>query len=80
MTTVKRTVFLISEQQRNALLSYLQDRPYREVATGIQFLLNAPTATLNVDAPEEQIEGLALPEGEVEPEAQEEAAREPALV
>lgn len=80
MTTVKRTVFLISEQQRNALLNYLQDRPYREVATGIQFLLNAPTATLNVDAPEEQIEGLALPEGEAEPKGQEEAVREPALV
>jgi hypothetical protein len=80
MTTAKRTVFLISEQQRNALLNYLQDRPYREVATGIQFLLNAPTATLNVDAPEEQIEGLALPEGEAESKGQEEVVKEPALV
>ncbi len=80
MTTVKRTVFLISEQQRNALLSYLQDRPYREVAAGIQFLLNAPTASLNVDAPEEQIDGLSLPEVASETQATEEMTREPALV
>jgi hypothetical protein len=80
MTTVKRTVFLISEQQRNALLSYLQDRPYREVAAGIQFLLDAPTAALNVDAPEDQIDGLSLPEGSSQPQAAEETIKEPALV
>jgi hypothetical protein len=53
MTTTKRTVYLISEQQRNALLNYLQDRPYREVAAGIQLLLNAPTAKIDVDLPDD---------------------------
>jgi len=56
MTTTKRTVYLISEQQRNALLNYLQDRPYREVAAGIQLLLNAPTAKIDVDMPDDPIE------------------------
>jgi hypothetical protein len=59
MATVQRSVYLISEQQRTALLGYLQDRPYREVATGIQFLLNAPTANLNVDVPEEELVQLS---------------------
>jgi hypothetical protein len=54
MTTTKRTVYLISEQQRNALLNYLQDRPYREVTAGIQLLLNAPTAKIDVEVPEMQ--------------------------
>lgn len=53
MTTVKRPVYLISEQQRHALLNYLKDRPYREVASGIQFLMNAPTAQVDVELPEE---------------------------
>lgn len=59
MSKVERTVYLISEQQREALLSYLQNRPYREVAAGIQFLVNAPTASVNVDMPDEQITGLS---------------------
>ncbi|RZM76623.1 hypothetical protein [Leptolyngbya iicbica] len=53
MATTKRTVYLISEQQRNALLNYLQDRPYREVAAGIQLLLNAPTAKIDVELPDD---------------------------
>ena len=53
MAKVKQTVYLITEQQRDAIVSYLQNRPYREVASGIQFLVNAPTAVLNVDTPEE---------------------------
>jgi hypothetical protein len=52
MSKVERTVYLISEQQREALLGYLQNRPYREVAAGIQFLVNAPTAAVNVELPE----------------------------
>jgi hypothetical protein len=56
MTTTKRTVYLISEQQRNALLNYLQDRPYREVAMGIQLLLNAPTAKVDVELPDDPVE------------------------
>lgn len=53
MATVKRPVYLISEQQRHALLNYLKDRPYREVASGIQFLMNAPTAQVDVELPED---------------------------
>ncbi len=74
---VERTVYLISEQQREALLGYLQDRPYREVAAGIQFLVNAPTASINVEIPETS-NGLAAGEessnGEVEAEQRELAA------
>ena len=47
MTTSQQKVYLITEPQRDALLSYLQERPYKEVAAGIEFLLNATTATLN---------------------------------
>ncbi|MEM9093214.1 MAG: hypothetical protein AAGC93_31370 [Cyanobacteria bacterium P01_F01_bin.53] len=53
MATVKRPVYLISEQQRHALLNYLKDRPYREVASGIQFLMNAPTAQVDVELPDD---------------------------
>lgn len=70
MTKVERTVYLISEQQREALLGYLQNRPYKEVAAGIQFIVNAPTASVNVDLPEEQA-GMSL-----EPEAAETAEAE----
>ncbi|HEY9620517.1 MAG TPA: hypothetical protein V6C78_09110 [Crinalium sp.] len=54
MANVKRTVYLLTEQQRDALVNYLQDRPFREVASGIQFLINAPTAVLNVESPDEE--------------------------
>jgi hypothetical protein len=60
MAKVERTVYLISEQQREALVGYLQNRPYREVAAGIQFLVNAPTASVNVDLPENG--SMELPE------------------
>jgi hypothetical protein len=70
MAKVERTVYLISEQQREALLGYLQNRPYREVAAGIQFLVNAPTASVNVDIPE--TDASMQPSGEaVEAEATE---------
>ncbi len=59
MSKVERTVYLISEQQREALLGYLQNRPYREVAAGVQFLVNAPTASVNVDIPDEELSTLA---------------------
>jgi hypothetical protein len=48
MTTSQQKVYLITESQQEALLNYLQNRPYKEVAVGIQFLLNAPTAVLNI--------------------------------
>lgn len=48
MTTSQQRVYLITEAQKEALLSYMQNRPYKEVAAGIEFLMNAPTAVLNV--------------------------------
>jgi len=62
MTVSQQKVYLITEAQRDALLSYLQERPYKEVAAGIEFLINATTATLNTssdntpDAPSESPE------------------------
>ncbi|MEA5621322.1 hypothetical protein VB711_26320 [Cronbergia sp. UHCC 0137] len=54
MSKVKQTVYLITERQRDGLIGYLQNCPYREVAGAIQFLTSAPSAVLNVDVPEEQ--------------------------
>ncbi|GJD18426.1 hypothetical protein RIVM261_033820 [Rivularia sp. IAM M-261] len=62
MTKVKQKVYLISEQQRDALLNYLLNRPYREVAGGVQFLTNAPTTVLNLEVPEEESIGMQEPE------------------
>jgi hypothetical protein len=41
---------LISMQQRTALIEYLAKQPYEDVASGIEFLRDAPTVnvTLNV--------------------------------
>ena len=41
---------LISMQQRTALIEYLAKQPYEDVASGIQFLRDAPSVnvTLNV--------------------------------
>ena len=50
MTVPQQKVYLLTEVQRDALLSYLQERPYKEVAAGVEFLLNATTAMLNVQA------------------------------
>lgn len=62
MAKVKQKVYLVSEQQRDALLNYLLNRPYREVAGGVQFLTNAPTTVLNLEVPEE--ESIGMPEQE----------------
>lgn len=75
MATIKRPVYLISEQQRHALLSYLKERPYREVASGIQFLLNAPTAKVDVELPEDASASMAESE-----ETDSENQPEPAMV
>ena len=53
MSKVKQKVYLMTEQQRDALLNYLLNQPYREVAGGVQFLTNAPSTVLNLDVPEE---------------------------
>ncbi|MBD2152822.1 hypothetical protein H6F44_22310 [Pseudanabaena sp. FACHB-1277] len=50
MTVSQQKVYLITDTQRDALLSYLQERPYKEVAAGIEFLLNATTATLSASS------------------------------
>lgn len=73
MATVKRSVYLVSEQQRNALLNYLKERPYQEVASGIQMLLNAPTAQVDVEMPEAYV-------SQDEQLQQEEALQEPVAV
>ena len=54
MATKQQKVYLLTEAQRDALLSYLQNRPYKEVAVGIQFLMSAPTAVLNVQTSGEE--------------------------
>jgi hypothetical protein len=69
MTVSQQKVYLITETQRDALLSYLQERPYKEVAAGIEFLLNATTATLNASS-----DTPAAPEAA--PEAPEESESE----
>lgn len=68
MTTSQQKVYLITESQREALLGYLQNRPYKEVATGIQFLVNAPTAMLQVQTQDNEptSEVIALEEGLVQ--------------
>jgi len=50
MTVSQQKVYLLTETQRDALLSYLQERPYKEVAAGIEFLLNATTAMLSTSS------------------------------
>ncbi|MBE9258543.1 MULTISPECIES: hypothetical protein [Dolichospermum] len=54
MSNVKQTVYLITDRQRDGLIGYLQNCPYKEVAGAIQFLTSAPSAVLNVDVPEDQ--------------------------
>lgn len=58
--TSQQKVYLINESQRDALLSYLQGRPYKEVANGIQFLVSAPTAMLNVTVDDGKVTSATL--------------------
>lgn len=67
MAKVKQKVYLISEQQRNALLNYLLSRPYREVAGGVEFLKDAPTTMLNIEVPDDKLESF-MSKSESEPE------------
>lgn len=50
---VEQKVYLLTEEQRDGLMNYLMNRPYREVANGVQFLTNAPSTILNVELPEQ---------------------------
>lgn len=62
MTQVKQKVYLITEQQRDALLNYLLNRPYREVASGVEFLNNAPSTMLNIEIPDPEVGSLPTEE------------------
>lgn len=66
MATVKQKVYLISEKQREALLNYLLDRPYREVAIAVQILAKAPSTNVDIEVPDEDLEKVtaALEEAE----------------
>ena len=46
--------YLISEKQREALLNYFLDRPYREVAVAVQILAKAPSSNVDVEVPDEE--------------------------
>lgn len=63
-TKVQQKVYFISEEQRDALLNYLLNRPYREVANGVQFLTDAPTTILNVEVPEEKSASISAEESQ----------------
>lgn len=67
MAQVQQKVYLVTEQQRDALLNYLLNRPYKEVANGVQFLNNAPTTILNIEVPDEQLTNVGT---EQEPKSQ----------
>ena len=66
MALIKQKVYLITEQQRDGLLNYLLNRPYKEVAAGVEFLNNAPTTTINVEVPEEVKNAAQLEESQTD--------------
>lgn len=74
MTMVKQTVHLITEQQREGLLKYLLNRPYREVAGAVEVLAKAPKTEINLEVPDEQSEDIvAQDESKVNTDTPEEA-------
>ena len=64
----QQKVYLIAEAQRDALISYLQERPYKEVANGIQFLASAPTAMLNITVEDGVVASASLSPAETKSE------------
>ncbi|NJN75312.1 MAG: hypothetical protein HC796_02435 [Synechococcaceae cyanobacterium RL_1_2] len=42
MPKIKQKVHLITEQQRNVLVKYLSEQPYKDVAVAIQILAQSP--------------------------------------
>ena len=66
MAQVKQKVYLITEQQRDGLLNYLLNRPYKEVAAGVEFLNNAPTTTVNIEVPDEVEKMASLQESKTD--------------
>lgn len=73
MPQIQKKVYLITQEQRDALLNYLLNRPYREVATGVEFLNNAPTTMVNLQVTNEQLESMT---GATQPESQTQAQQE----
>ena len=73
MPQIQKKVYLITQEQRDALLNYLLNRPYREVATGVEFLNNAPTTMVNLEVTNEQLESIT---GRTQPESQTKAQDE----
>ncbi|MDH6098926.1 hypothetical protein NWP21_08750 [Anabaenopsis sp. FSS-46] len=73
MPQIQKKVYLITQEQRDALLNYLLNRPYREVATGVEFLNNAPTTMVNLQVTNEQLESMpGVPQLESQTKVQEE--------
>ena len=73
MPQIQKKVYLITQEQRDALLNYLLNRPYREVATGVEFLNNAPTTMVNLQVTNEQLESMpGAPQLEPQTKPQEE--------
>lgn len=50
---------LISLEQRNALIEFLAKLPYQDVASGINFLREAPVVNVNVTTRKEESESAA---------------------
>jgi hypothetical protein len=73
MPQIQKKVYLITQEQRDALLNYLLNRPYREVATGVEFLNNAPTTMVNLQVTNEQLESIT---SATQPESQTKAQQE----
>jgi hypothetical protein len=73
MPQIQKKVYLITQEQRDALLNYLLNRPYREVATGVEFLNNAPTTMVNLEVTNEQLESIT---GRTQPESETKAQDE----
>ncbi|QOV21962.1 hypothetical protein [Anabaenopsis elenkinii] len=76
MPQIQKKVYLITQEQRDALLNYLLNRPYREVAAGVEFLKNAPNTMINLQVPDDQLETIS---GETQPESQIKAQGEEAI-
>lgn len=62
MVTVTKT--LLEPTITQALLNYLSEKPYKEVAEFVQHLANSPTTTVTFpDAPVEESEAVQAEEG-----------------
>ena len=67
----EQKMFVINETERNALLVYLQEKPFKEVAQGVQMLSQLP------EIPVEKVAEALMPK---KPAAPKKASKKPALV